>query len=314
MGSMVMGSMVMGSMVMVMVMGSPHPQGSPDSESSSSQSSSSSGSSAQSSPWSSSEPRSLSSSESSPDSAPPSPPRNTPKYSYSGPTPIGFYIDEWYGEETDGGKLKLRPLKDLEGNIADPLYMGAWHRPLPAVDPDVVQVEHVPTANDGVYPPRGVFTVQVPRNLRHISLENGDGAAWCFQWQGPELGYKIIPGYYIPRFLQGDYESLRMVNGRCLHMGTPPICLQSAPWWVPDERIHWDPFIFNIVDPYTSASQPTNLSGLVTDTEPVTFPVILPNTLRGALYDRWPLAKPVTRGWYRMYRWTSRQKRARLEW
>ena len=313
MGSMVMvmGPMVMGSMVVVMVLGSPQPQGSPGSETSSSQSSSSSGSSDQSSLWTTSESRSLSSDESSPDSAPPSPQRPTPKYSYSGL--LGFYRDEgWPDEEADDGELRPKLLKDLVGDIADPLYMGTWHRPL-AADPNVVQVKHVPTATDGVYPPRGVFSVQVPPSLRHISLDNGEGAYWCIQWLGEELGCKIIPGYYVPRFLQCDYESLLKVYGRCTHMGTPPICLQSAPLDYPNEEIPLNPFIFHLVDPYTSVSQPTNLSGLVLDTEPVTYPVILPNTLRGALFDRWPLAEPVVHNWNRMYRWTSRQKRARLE-
>ena len=287
------------------MMGSSHPWGSPDSDSESeSESSPSSGASTHSSLWTTSESRSLTS-ESSSDSASPSPQRTTPRCSYSGL--LGFYRDEWSDE------LRLRLLKDLEGNIADPLYMGAWHRPL-AADPDVVQVEHVPTATDGVYPPRGVFTVKVPRNLAYIS-QFGIQAAWCIQWKGPELGYTMIPGFYVPRFLQCDYESLHRMfgQGRCIHMGTPPICLQSPPWDVSDEEIHLDPFIVNIQHPYTSVSQPTNVSQLVPNAESVTHPVILPNTPRGALHDRWPLAKPLTRGWTRFYRWASRRKRARLE-
>ena len=291
------------------MMGSSHPWGRPESDSESeSESSPSSGASTHSSLWTTSESRSLTS-ESSSDSASASPQRTIPRC-YSGLTFSGLYGFYW---DNESNEFRLRRRKDLVGNRASPLYRGAWHSPL-ADDPDVVQVAHVPTAGDGVYPPRGVFSVQVPGYLAYVT-QFGIQAAWCIQWKGPELGYTMIPGFYPPRFLQCDYESLHRMfgQGRCVHMGTPPICLQSPPWDVPDEEIHLDPFIVNIQHPYTSVSQPTNVSQLVPNAESVTHPVILPNTPRGALHDRWPLAKPLTRGWTRFYRWASRRKRARLE-
>ena len=195
------------------------------------------------------------------------------------------------------------PSQFERGHISSPHLRTAWtitESGEPATDE---YLPYTPPTTAGVYPPRGLYTLQIPDCLSPIS-RGGNGAAWCFQYLGPELGIKILPGYYTPGFLQLDYPSLRPTYGRCIHMGTPPICVQTAPLnpldW-PTENIPIEPFSVHIVSP----SQPTNMSKLVTNAEPSTYPVILPNTKRGALHDRW-------QGWQRNYGWTFIQKRARL--
>ena len=316
-------------------MGSPCPQGTPSPQSSpqSSHSSRFSTLSSLSSSQSRSQSSSQSSIESSPASAPSSPQRAAHVYSYSAPLVLGFYRDEASDNETDGAgpgpssldptrqtrqtdrpQLRPRPISQLvasghsqfePGYISEPQLRTSWtitESGEPAITDEYLP--YTPPTTDGVYPTRGPYTLQIPESLSHISLP-GNGAAWCYQYQGPELGIRILPGYYTAAYLQLDYPyQLRPTKGRCIHLGTPPICMQTAPLnpveW-PTGDIPMEPFYVHIVSP----SRPTNMSRLVTNAGPFIPPVIPPNTKRGAICDRW-------KGWRRNYGWTFLQKRARL--